>query len=363
MRRLAASVFAAFMLFMLSPCAFASELLTRPEEGQFVLVDADNHVDYRADFPLSALKSASRSGDDLLIELSAGRLLLCGFFKPMGEWRSVAFSDGKSLSGGDFDVDGLFLGSFSTVESLEKHSSSPIRAASPLLTVEYSQYGIGVYDEGQAVYGELRDVCIEHVNKIYPPGKPDWQKLVKLYFEFVQETDGNLRPSRAKFAFTNGISVSAINPAAVCISDSLSLLPLSVGRSYISYENALGDELFSLNVRCGADEKGELYLSSSCSACGETQGELLHYLPCGHYSCAQEHNPEVHGEAACGYAGHCLSEGDHSKCKNCLEALCNGQSHGYGQCQHMHNWVPVSVYTSRCIVCNYEYTSPAKPAG
>lgn len=358
MRRLAACVMAAVLLLMLSPCAFAAELLPRPEEGQIVFVDADNSLDYRADFPLYALKSAGRSGDDLLIELPAARILLRGFFRPLGEWRSLSFSDGKSIGGGDFDTEGSFTGTFSTADSMERHSTA-VRAAPPLLTVEYSQYGIEILQEGKAVYGQLREDCLELLNRIYPLGKPDWQRVYRLYFEFVQQPDGSLRPSRCKVSFVNGLTVSSVNCAVACISDSLSLLPISVGRAELCYENALGQELLRLNIRCAADENGALYLSSLCPGCGETQGEQLHYLQCGHYSCQEGYDAVSHGAADCGYAGHCASEGDHTKCKNCLEPVCNGQNHGFGQCQHVHNWMPVSVYTSRCVVCNYEYTRPS----
>lgn len=362
MRRLAASVTALVLLLMLSPCAFASEILPRPEEGQIVFVEAENNVDYCADFPLYALKSAGRQGDNLLIELPAARILLRGFFRPLGEWRSLSFSDGKSIGGGDFDDDGRFTGTFSTADSMERHGTA-VRAASPLLTVEYSQYGIEILQEGKAVYGELRDSCLELLDRIYPLGKPDWQKVYKLSFEFVVEPDGSLRPSRCKLSFVNGLTVSSVNCAVVCISDSLSLLPISVGRAELRYENAIGQELLRLNIRCASDESGRLYLSSVCPGCGETQGEQLHYQYCGHYSCQEGFSAEGHGGADCGYAGHCVSEGEHSKCKNCLEPMCNGQNHGFGQCLHVHNWTMVSIYTSRCVVCNYEYTSPPKSAG
>lgn len=358
MRRLAAAVMAVVLLLTLSPCAFAAEMLPRPGEGQVVFVEADNDVDYLADFPLSSLKSAGRMGDDLLIELPAARMILKGFFTRLGEWRSVEFSDGRSLGGADFDADGNFTGTFSTVDSLERRSTA-VRASSPVLTAEYTQYGIEVYDEGTAIHGEVKEACLELLNVLYPRGRPDWQKVESMYFDFVREPDGSLRPSRARVGFTNGLSVSSVNPAVVCIIDSLSLMPISVGRAVVSYENGLGKELFSLDVRCVADEQGALSVSSLCSGCGEMQGGQLHYLVCGHYSCQDNSEDSEHSPAVCGIAGHCSAEGEHTKCKNCLGPVCDGQSHGFGQCLHTHNWVPVSVYTSRCIVCNTEYTRPA----
>lgn len=358
MRRLAASFMAAVFLLMLSPCAFAAEILPRPGEGQIVFVDADNDVDYRAAFPLSALKAASRSGDDLIIQLPTSRMMLKGFFSRLGEWRSVEFSDGKSLGGADFDADGNFTGLFSTTDSLERHSTA-IRAASPVLTAEYTQYGIEVYDNGSAVHGEVKETCLELLKVLYPMERPDWQKIESMSFEFVQEPDGGLRPSRARVSFADGFTVRSVNPAAVCISDSLSLMPISVGRAVVSYENALGQELFSLGIRCDADAHNELSVSSVCSCCGETQGSELHYMACGHYRCQHGSENAEHSPAVCGIAGHCSSEGEHAKCKNCLGPMCDGQSHGFGQCLHTHNWVPVNMYTSRCIVCSAEYTRPA----
>lgn len=357
MRRLLAFALAAVLLLTLSPCAFAGELLTRPEEGQIIFVDADNDTSYCADFPLSSLKAAGRRGDDLLIELPAARLVLRGFFTKLGEWRSIDFSDGKSIGGSDFDEDGIYTGKFSTAEQLEK-SGSTVSRADTLLTVVFSQYGTEVLHGESAVSGELRQACIEAANLIKPVEKIDWRQIYKLYFEIVQETDGSLRPSRARAVFNDGITVSSINPAVVYISSSLSLMPLSAGRATVSYENALGDRLFSLDVCCAEDGNGGLSVSSLCPHCQLTQGCQLHYLICGHYSCQDGYSNSGHFPADCGIAGHCGAEGDHSKCKNCLEYVCNGQSHGIGMCRHAHNWMPINMYTSRCVVCNYEYTRP-----
>lgn len=358
MRRLIAFTTAMVLLLALSPCAFAREILARPEEGQIIFVDADNDTQYYADFPLSSLKSVQRIEDDLLIELPAARLVLRSFFSKLGEWRSISFSDAKSIGGADFDAEGMYTGKFSTAEQFEK-SGSTVSSAGTVMTVIFSPYGTEVLCGEEAVGYELRSACIQAAELIKPVEKPDWQKLQRLYFEIVQESDGFLRPVRAKAVFNDGITVKAVNPSVVYISGSLSLLPLSAGRATVSYEDGQGTELFTLDVRCETDGQDGLSLSSLCPCCRSTQGRQLHYLLCGHYSCQDGYNEDEHFPAECGTVGHCGSEGDHSMCKNCLGPVCIGGSHGYGQCIHVHNWMPITKYTSRCVVCNAEYTRPA----
>lgn len=358
MRRLTAFALALALLFTLSPCAFARETLERPGEGQVIFVDADNDADYYADFPLSALKDARRTEDDLILELPAARLVLSGFFTRLGEWRSVDFSDSKSIGGADFDGAGMYTGRFSTAEQLEK-SGGTVSRAGTVLTVMFSPYGTEVLCGENSVDYELRNACIEAAELIKPDGKPDWQKLYRLYFEIVRESDGSLRPVRAQAVFNDGLTVKAVNPSVVYISGSLSLLPLAQGRATVSYEDGQGAELFSLDVRCEADGQGGLSISSLCPHCQQEQGGQLHYLVCGHYSCQEGYEEAGHFPAECGTVGHCGAEGDHTKCKNCLDYMCNGQSHGVGQCLHAHSWMPITKYTSRCVVCNAEYTRPA----
>ena len=358
MRRLTAFAMAVLVLLALSPCAFARETLARPEEGQIIFVDADNDTQYYADFPLSSLKSVRRTEDDLLIELPAARLVLRGFFARLGEWRSIDFSDAKSIGGADFDEDGTYTGKFSTAGQFEK-SGGTVSRAGTVLTVMFSPYGTEVLCGENAVDYELRNACIQTTELIKPVEKPDWQKLYRLYFEIVQESDGRLRPVRAEAVFNDGITVKVVNPSVVYISGSLSLMPLSEGRATVSYEAGKGAELFTLDVRCEADGNGGLSLSSVCPCCQGDQGGQLHYLMCGHYSCQDGYNEAGHFPAECGTVGHCGAEGDHSICKNCLAPVCSGGSHGYGQCIHVHNWMPITKYTSRCVVCNAEYTRPA----
>lgn len=360
MRRFAAFLMAALFIIGLAPCAFASELLARPGEGQVIFLDADNDLEYSVDFPLCALEEAMRDGDDLILILPAAKLVLRGFFRPLGEWRGLSFKEGVHIGGADFDDEGRFTGQYSTVDEVQKQGS-PLPAVAPeLITARYTQYGIEILQGEHAVYGEVRDACMGQLAALSLVEKPDWQRVRSLFYEFALESDGALRPLRCYSQFNDGITVRCIKPQAVFLSGSLSLAPLSVGRASVSYENALGNVILALDVRCFVNESGQLQLSIPCDSCGGDQGGALHYCICGHHSCEENYDEAGHGIAECGIAGHCMSEAEHSRCKNCLEPVCNGQKHGYGQCTHVHNWMMMSIYTSRCVSCGYEYTS--KPA-
>lgn len=359
MKRFLCLFMATLFIIGLTPCAFAIEVLERPGEGQVIFVDADNELEYGVDFPLCALKEASRDGEDLILILPAAKLMLRGFFSPLGDWRSISFSDGTRIGGSDFDADGRFTGQYSNV--IESKKSPSLSTLAPeLITARYTQYGIEILQGEHAVYGELRDACTALLSSLSLVEKPDWQRVQSLFYEFALDFDSTLRPLRCYSQFNDGITVRCVKPQVVFISGSLSLAPVSVGRAIVQYENSLGAELLSLDVRCFENESGQLELSVPCESCGGNQGKALHYRICGHYDCEENFNEAGHGIAECSIAGHCVAEGDHSRCKNCLEPVCNGQGHGYGQCKHTHNWMMISIYTSRCVSCGYEYTSPPK---
>lgn len=365
MRRLCAAILALTLFFMLSPCAFAATGLQRPGEGQLILMDCDNSLDYRADFPLAALRNAFRTEDDLVLEFPAARMHLKGFFSPLGDWRRLYFSDGGSIGGGDFDADGSFKGSLSDVSSLEKageqNRQQALSAPVGSLTAEYSQSGFSLYKDGHGTFGELRQACLEAANALCPDGQPDWKVFYKLLLEFRETEDGGVELLRAEAQLHNGLLLRCTNPGKVFIADSSRLFPVSEGRSLLRFYNERGEELMGLEARCVRAEDGGLAVQCICPGCKEDQGEALHALLCGHFSCDEEYEGLAHESADCGIAGHCAAEGEHQRCGNCLEPVCDGQQHGFGLCLHQHNWVLISFYASRCASCGYEYSRA--PAG
>jgi len=355
-----ALIIAVFCSF--SPLAFAMDILDKPSAGQVIFIEADNDLDYKADFPVSALTGAFREDNDLRLEFPAARLTLKGFFVPRGEWRSLSFSDGGSIGGASFDEDGKFTGSFHSVLDLGKTGqgakldANSAQMETPTVVLSFSPYGTKVQQGAEEIWGEMRERTIEAVQLIYPVEKPDWSIVNEQRFEFFTDEDGSLSPLRSYTDFTDGIRAEIINPERVYLSGSLNLQPVSEGRASICFKNRLGNELLKLDVRCKKDTSGALHIISDCSGCKEELDGGLHYMPCGHYSCGEGFDPSVHGLAQCGTAGHCISEDGHEKCSNCLGFTCDGRAHGLGLCEHVHNWVATSLLSSRCTGCGYVYT-------
>ena len=350
---LLAAVFSSF-----SPFAFADYALDKPSAGQVIFMQADNDLDYTAAFPLSALTGAFREGEDLRLEFPAARLTLEGFFTRLGEWRSLSFSDGGSLGGADFDEEGRCTKSFHSVLDMEKRSDSPKSTGlgAESVTLRLSPYGTEVFVGDEVIWGELRERCIGAFAAVYPFEKPDWNSVLELRCQFLMGEDGSLEPVRFYSDFADGVSSEIINPARVCSASSLQLLPLSEGRAVVSFSNRLGERLLSADVLCRRDESSGLCVEYMCEGCGELQTGAFHYLSCGHYSCAEGFDPAGHDIAPCQVAGHCVSESEHEKCSNCQEYCCDGREHGPGFCEHVHNWVAVTLVSSRCTGCGYVYT-------
>lgn len=361
MKKLALFLSIIMVFSVLSPFAAAMELLEKPGAGQVIFTEADNSLDYRADFPLSALTGAFREGDDLRLEFPAARLTLRGFFAPLGEWRSISFSDGNSIGGADFDESGSYTGSFHNVLDKDKSGQSAKQDAlaagvvADVIWLRYSSYGIEVLYHGESIWGELRDSCMEAASLITPYGPPELRLISELKYEFLLK-DGGYTPVRAYTEFANGLSALTVNPACIYLADSGSIHPLSEGRAAVSYSNSYGDTLLTLELQCQRDESGALNVLCLCPNCGEDQGGTLHFQPCGHYSCADGFDAAGHGIAPCGVAGHCASEEGHEKCSNCHGYICDGKNHGIGACEHAHDWVPISLTSSRCASCGYVYT-------
>lgn len=340
-----------------SPFAVAMDLLDKPSAGQVIFMEADNDLDYKADFPLSALTGAFRDGDDLRLEFPAARLTLKGFFTPMGEWRGIVFSDGSSIGGADFDDEGAYTGSFhSVLDKSKSGQSAKSDAKAPVVTVRISPYGTEVRAGNEETWGELRNTAIQAASLISPFERPDWNIILEQRFEFFLSKDGSLSPLRLYTDFADGISAELINPQRIYLSESLNLLPLSEGRATVIFSNRRGEMLLKEDVLCLKDESGTLYFECECAGCGGTQSGTLHYLPCGHFSCSEDFDAALHDVAPCQVAGHCVSESEHEKCSNCLEYICDGMAHGPGLCEHVHNWVAVTLVSSRCTGCGYVYT-------
>lgn len=357
MKKLLALMLCAALFLCLAPSVSASSLLPKPGEGQVIFIEADNDENYLADFPLAAVTAALRDGDNLRLEFPAAKMTLKGYFARYGDWRRLYFSDGFSIGGADFGPDGLYTGIYTY--STEQPSAGSKESAPTVypVTAQLSQAGINVFNEEHGAFGELRKSCLEWLSFLTQDTKPDWQLLRSMEFEFYFNEAGELSPAKAFASFNNGISVHCVNPQVVFISDSLSLEPLSEGRAILRYTNSIGDELLRLNVRCAHDESGQLQFYARCDKCEAIQTRQLHMLSCGHYTCQEGFSPEGHEISECRIAGHCALEGEHSRCKNCLEPVCTGEGHGYGLCLHEHNWVPISIYSSRCVSCGYTYNS------
>lgn len=363
MKRLVALVLLAVVFSRLSPLALAEYTLEKPSAGQVIFTEADNALDYRADFPLSALTGAFRDGDDLRLEFPAARLTLKGFFAPLGEWRRIEFSDGGSLGGVDFNENGQCTAQFHSVLIQKKSSQTDKKGtdtgelSSVPVQVWLSPYGNRAAVNGVDVFGESLNSCIAAVGSIFPADSPDWSIYRELMFELTMDADGKLSPERSYIEFINGVSAVTLNPQRVCPIACFRLAPLSVGRATVSFFNAQGDILTELQLRCYEDENGEVALSSECALCGENQAGELHYMLCGHSRCAEGFDESAHAVPQCNVAGHCISENEHEKCSNCLSFTCLGDGHGIGYCNHEHNWVAISLNSSRCASCGYVYTN------
>lgn len=345
-------------MLCLSPAAFAQAGIERPTVGQVVILDADNSLRYAADFPLSALSGISRAGDDLCLEFPAAKLTLKGFFLPLGEWRSLSFSDDVSISGSDFDPEGNFTGRFYSGYLLEKGEGSEKAGTSTAstVTVRLSHSENTVLLNSQPDYGQLRSRALEAVETLSLGQHKDWKEKAALRYEFTVDEAGELVPLRAYTQFNDGFFVSVTGCDVVLSQTSLRLTALSEGRAAVHYKNSMGLELLSLDVRC-VDEGGELKVQCICPKCGKDCGGEIHLLHCGHFSCEVENEAE-HLMGDCGIVGHCAAEGGHEQCSNCLEYICDGLPHGSGLCRHVHNWVMQSIFSSRCSGCGMVYNAP-----
>lgn len=356
MKKIALLLTVLMVFSVFSPFALAADTLSRPGEGQVVFTEANNNADYAADFPLSALTGAFRENDDLRLEFPAARLTLRGFFTPLGEWRSISFSDGGSLGGADFDEDGNCTARFHDMLTLDKRNHAGKTSAQlPTVQVQFGMYGNRALADGAELYGDLQRACFDAVGSIFPVERPNWGIYEAIRYELAVSGDGDIVPLRAYTDFVTGVRAATVNPQRVYLSDSFTLVPLSAGRALISFTNRQGDRLLDLELVCSEDANGALTVSSECPGCGGQQGCELHYALCGHYRCSETFADSEHAVPQCGIVGHCISENEHEKCRNCLGYTCSGGMHGIGYCKHEHNWVDLTAKTSQCVSCGYVY--------
>lgn len=107
---------------------------------------------------------------------------------------------------------------------------------------------------------------------------------------------------------TDGLTAVNLRPETVYVADGVTLIPVSAGRTAVSFTNALGYSLRRLSIRVTATA--------------------------------------VHSIPECGIAGHCTADdAARSKCRSCQKPLCNGEAHGVGVCEYEHLWVQKS-YTA-----------------
>lgn len=363
MKKLCSFILAAVLFLWLSPCVFAQTLLEKPGAGQLVFFEADNAAHYQADFPLCSVSLAYREQDDLVLQFPAAKLTLRGFFGPMGEWRSLSFTDDRSISGSSFDGDGNFTGSYSKGDSFKKSELGETKSAfgtsvfPSMAHVALSQSGSSVSLDGLIINGKAAEPYTQAVAELVAGRTLDWQKKNGETHRFMLRPDGSLKPMESIHEFSDGISVYVLNPHCLIPGESLCLSALCEGRAHLSFSNSAGEKLMELDVQCVQNENGTLVPRSLCPHCGHEQGEKLHLQLCGHFDCDGAWQAADHKLGECGLAGHCAEEGEHSKCVNCGRFVCDGQYHGIGVCEHVHNWVMQSIFSSRCSGCGMVYTS------
>lgn len=368
MKRFAAALMALALAFCLAPRAFASQSLARPGMGQVLILPADSFESFTLDFNLSALEELSREGADLILRFNLARIELRGFFaEDVADSHGLIFADGRTVGAADFDADGQYTGSYCAGYSREK--ADPDAEARPLssgtgadtLTVTKSINGTAISRGGEAVYGALRANAMAAVEEYLTRGGADWGTNSAIKFEFTPGADDSVTPIRETLTGADGLIAINSRPDTVYMPDAGSLIAIGEGRAYITFKNSLGETLQKLAVRVAEAAGGKLTIECACPSCQDEQGEALHMLSCGHYSCAADFDAAAHGVPACGIAGHCASDGaSHEKCTNCLKPLCTGDGrHGYGVCPHEHTWMQQS-YTSPTTTSAGESVSKCK---
>ena len=370
MKKICAVIITLVMVLTLSPCAFAAVTLEKPSSGQLIFCDADNYESYTADFYLSALSYIQRVDNDLELGFSNARIVLRDFFATRDSMRSIRFLDGSSVSADDFDENGTYTGEYydgyiSDLSSTPKEMNFDYEDDETYIIYSKSSTGTTMkYSDGQSVLGEQRAEVTSLADEYIALAGGEVDGTLELKFSVAD--DGSLSLDKETLTNGDGLTVVITRPDIVYMPDAFNLLPVSKGRTSVSFTNSLGNELQRLNIRV-TDDNGTLAVICNCPACGEDQGSTLHLAPCGHYRCSDDYDESTHGIPECGIAGHCTTDGQtHSICTNCRKYQCNGEAHGGGICEHVHNWTQKS-YTAPtassngesvavCTTCGAEYT-------
>lgn len=369
MKRIIALLGAVIFALWLSPAAFAECIFARPGVAQHVYTEAEDFETYRGDFYMSALSSVSREGDDLRMEFDNSRIVLRGFFATRDERRSFIFKDGVRISAADFDENGKFTGELASGYTVKKSGGAEKTmdsAATRERVIVTKGRGTTVCqtEDGYALYGAKR-TCADGVAEERIELGCNWDAVESMIFTMEVGEEGEMRLVRESATCKSGVIAYTTRPGTVHIADGTTLIPIERGRASVRFENSLGDELQTLNVRVN-DDTGAPVLECACPECGKESGGALHMLPCGHYECTVD-DADGHGVPECGIAGHCVTGDEaHSTCSNCLKPLCTGDGHGVGVCEHAHSWRQHSFTSptattpgqtvAKCATCGMTYT-------
>ena len=371
MRRIESFILLAALMLSFGTNAFAMEYLEPAESGQLLFIDADNGLSYTADFFLASVESLHREENSLCISFGIGKIELRDFFSRDRDSRILMFSDGRYVSGEDFDAEGNFTGTyFDGAEGEKENQLKRVEyAQNPEAFIDYvvrrDSGGLAVIKDGMAVYGDIKQKCTEKFTELY--GSTDYVPGVFLSAGFFlsEDENGTLTAVRQEIEMADGYSVVCSAPETVCVIGTREIRAHAPGRAVISYSNALGEKIASLSFK--AEQSGEGFtVTSLCPCCGEDTNGEIHLTSCGHYACESGYD-ENHKIAECGIAGHCCaSEKEHGKCKNCQGFLCDGKMHGQGHCKHVHQWFVTSytapsaagpgVSVSTCLTCGQTLT-------
>lgn len=359
------------MALLLPHCAaFAMEHIERAESGQMISINADNGLSYTADFYLSAVDELKRDADSLHI-YTDGEITLKGFFSHGREERILMFSDGRSVSGADFDASGGFTGSYISGTSGEKKNQD-LRAEyaqDPETSYDYEvrrdSGGLSVLKDGTAVHGEIKQRCTEKYAALF--GSTAYAPAVCLSNSFFlrEDEDGTLTAVRQVLQAADGYTVVSTAPETVCAVGAAEISAGGEGRAVLNYSNGMDAGIASLSFKV-VPNGDDLTVESICPQCGENTAGAIHLASCGHYRCSAEYD-ENHAVADCGIAGHCrVSDIEHGTCRNCRGYLCDGKLHGTEYCAHVHEWFCVSYVpptlagpgtsVSTCLTCGQSLT-------
>ena len=355
------------LLCCFSVYGFGEELIESVGAGQLCTIDARNGLTYRTEFLPTTVDRVSVSGDDLMIEISGGCITLSGFFADGREARQLLFADGSFITGEDFDDAGAFTGElYSSIDTLKENSElRSMYAENPdaflNCLVRQVPYGYEVIRDGYAVWGDEKQLMLAKYQSIFGEGGLDMSTNSSNELLMRLNADGSYTAVRQTLFTKDGFIIVCPQPESLAVMNRSLFVPLGESRVTVTYYNQFGTPLYQFNAKIN-DDNGALSLSLVCPQCGEDTGGEVHLSPCGHFTCQSGFDASAHYLAGCGIAGHCANDGaEHGICKNCQGYLCDGNAHGYGVCQHVHQWFTTSYTpgdefnppqsTCICLIC------------